>query len=69
MSTWAKRIRDLQAAGMLQSEIGEACGLAVSTISDLANERSAEPRGEAAIKLHELHLKRCQKPSRSMSTG
>lgn len=67
MSTWAKRIRDLQASGMRQSEIGEACGLAVSTVSDLANERSAEPRGDAAVKLHELHLKRCPKSGRAIA--
>lgn len=59
MNTWASRIRDLQAAGMLQSEIGDAIGLAVSSVSDLANERTKEPRGDAAMKLHELHTQRC----------
>lgn len=59
MSTWSNRIRDLMAAGMKQSEIGAEVGLATSTISDLANGRSKAPGGEAAIKLHELHQKRC----------
>lgn len=59
MSTWSTRIRDLMAAGMKQSEIGAEVGLAVSTISDLANGRTKAPGGEAAIKLHELHQKRC----------
>lgn len=59
MSTWSTRIRDLMAAGMKQSEIGAEVGLATSTISDLANGRTKAPGGEAAIKLHELHQKRC----------
>jgi hypothetical protein len=57
------------ATGMLQSEIGEACGLATSTISDLANKRSAEPRGDAAVALHELHKQRCNPPARSQSAA
>lgn len=58
MSTWSSRIRELMAAGMKQSEIGAACGLATSTISDIANKRIKAPGGEAAIKLYELHRTR-----------
>jgi transcriptional regulator with XRE-family HTH domain len=68
MSTWASRIRDLQALGMTQQEIGEHIGLATSTVSDIANERSKAPGGEAAIKLHELHIIRCP-PGRRISTA
>lgn len=51
------------AAGLKQSEIGAACGLATSTISDIANGRSKAPGGEAAIKLYELHRERCNQQS------
>lgn len=65
MSTWSTRIRDLMAAGMKQSEIGAEVGLATSTISDLANERTKAPGGEAALKLFELHQKRCSNSEQS----
>lgn len=60
MSKWAERIRELQAAGMTLAEIGNAVGLATSTVGDLANGRSASPRGEAALKLHALHENTCR---------
>lgn len=59
MSTWSERIRDLQRVGMTLEQIGEKVGLAVSTLSDLANERSKSPRGDAAIQLHTLHEQKC----------
>lgn len=62
MSTWAQRVRDLQAAGMKLSEIGEAIGLATSTIGDLANGRIKAPGGDAAVKLMELHRDRGAAP-------
>lgn len=59
MSTWAERIRALQDKGLTLSRIGEEVGLATSSVSDLANGRSASPRGEAALKLHALHERVC----------
>jgi predicted XRE-type DNA-binding protein len=44
---------------MKQSEIGAACGLATSTVSDIANGRIKEPGGDAALALHLLHVERC----------
>jgi transcriptional regulator with XRE-family HTH domain len=41
------------------AEIGEAIGLATSSVSDIEQGRTASPRGDAAMKLHELHLERC----------
>ena len=40
-------------------EIGEAIGLTVGGVGDLAVGRNEAPRGDAAIKLHALHLKHC----------
>jgi len=63
--TWRERIRALQAAGMTLSEIGEIVGLATSSVSDIANGRSEQPRADAALKLHELHQVRCSQASQS----
>lgn len=65
MTTWASRIKDLQALGMTQKEIGEHIGLATSTVSDIVNGWSKAPGGEAAIKLHELHIIRCPQGRRA----
>jgi transcriptional regulator with XRE-family HTH domain len=46
-------------AGLKQSEIGSLCGMATSTVSDIANGRIKEPGGDAALKLHDLHIARC----------
>lgn len=59
MHNWADRIRELQSIGLTQREIGEMVGLSTSAISDIANGRTAEPGGTAAIKLHTLHFERC----------
>jgi len=40
---------------MTLSEIGGAIGLAASSVSDIEMGRTTEPKGEAAVKLHELH--------------
>lgn len=69
MDTWASRIRDLQDSGLTQREIGEAIGLATSTVSDIANERTGAPGGEAAIKLHALHIERCSSAGKRRATA
>lgn len=69
MTTWSMRIRDLQSSGLTFNEIGEAVGLATSSIGDIATGRSGSPRGEAAIRLHELHLMRCGSERKQMKSG
>lgn len=44
---------------MTLSEIGEAVGMATSSVSDIANGRSRSPRADAAMRLHDLHQSRC----------
>lgn len=44
---------------MTLGQIGEAIGLATSTVSDIAQGRTSEPRGEAAVKLYSLHQRVC----------
>jgi DNA-binding transcriptional MerR regulator len=58
-SPWSKRIRALQDAGFTLQEIGEVIGLTVGGVGDLAVGRNEAPRGEAALKLHAMHLKHC----------
>jgi transcriptional regulator with XRE-family HTH domain len=64
MNTWAKRIRDLRELGMTLAEIGTEIGIATSSVSDIATGRTKEPGGDAALKLHGLHLERCARPIR-----
>lgn len=61
MTTWAGLIRDLKSHGLTLAEIGGEIGLAVSSVSDLANGRTRAPGGDAAVKLQFLHASRCRK--------
>lgn len=65
MLTWKSRISDLQDSGLTRAEIAEACGMALSTLGDIASGWTTEPRGDAAVKLHELHKERCKKKSQT----
>ena len=59
MTTWASRIKDLRASGLNLAEIGEAVGLAPTSVSDIEQGRSRSPRGEAALRIFHLHEERC----------
>ena len=48
---------------MTLAEIGEEIGMATSSVSDIANGYTKEPGGNAALKLHQLHLERCSTKS------
>ena len=51
---WSELIKELELAGWSLTDIGREVGLSTSSISDLKNARSTEPRGMAAVRLHEL---------------
>lgn len=55
MINWQALISDLEALGFTRSMIAAHCGLGYSTLCDIANGRSAEPRGTAAVRLSDLH--------------
>ena len=59
MSTWADRISDLRAGGLQLKDISQRTGMAISTVSDIANGRIRQPGGDAALALHALHLELC----------
>ncbi len=67
MITWTTRIRELQATGMTLAEIGAEIGLSTGAVGDLANGRTESPRGDAAMRLYQLHTQRCQPPARAAS--
>ena len=48
-------IAELQAAGLTQEQMAEACNCAQSTISDLARGETQTPRFHIGMKLLELH--------------
>ncbi len=49
---------------MTLADIGNEIGLATSSVGDIANGRTESPRGDAAMRLYELHSERC-KPTAS----
>jgi hypothetical protein len=59
MITWQERIEDLEGVGMTREEIAKSCGMALSTLGDIATGRTKEPRGDAAVAMHQLHVERC----------
>jgi len=52
---------------MTLAEIGSLCGLSPSAISDIEQGRSSAPRGDAALKLDELHRLKCSDFARRKS--
>ena len=62
---WKKLIRDLQALGVTQVQMAERCNCAQTTISDIVNGRTGNPRWEiGAGLLALLHERRATEPER-----
>lgn len=61
---WSTKIRQLKDLGMNYAEIGTACGAPPSTIGSLATGAAKSPRGDLAIRLHDLHASKTSKPKR-----
>lgn len=51
---WPALIRSLVTSGLTQPQIAEACACGQSTISDLLNKRTTDPRVSLAFKLMKL---------------
>lgn len=56
---WTRLIADLTAAKLTQARAAELCGVAQSTISDLARGSSKSPSWELGQKLVALHRDCC----------
>lgn len=59
MHDWSDRIKALEDAGWSLTRIGAEVGLSTSSVSDLKRGDSKEPRGMAAVRLHDLHSRVC----------
>lgn len=57
---WSRIISDLLESWAVQ-QVADRCGLSASAVYDIGSGRTREPRGMAAVRLHELHK---QLPSR-----
>jgi IS30 family transposase len=62
-TVWARKIGQLEKAGMSLVGISRAVGVSTSTISELKQGRTQQPRGNAALKLIELHERTCNTKS------
>lgn len=54
MTEWARRIQRMEASGWTLTELANQLGVAVSTLSDIKNGRTIEPKGMAAVRLFQL---------------
>ncbi|UYB51185.1 helix-turn-helix transcriptional regulator [Xanthomonas sp. AM6] len=62
-TTWADRIKALEARGWSLTEIGRAIEKSPQAVSDIKQGRTREPGGMAAVKLHQLHATDAPPPS------
>lgn len=51
---WSRIISDLLESWTVQ-QVADRCGLSASAVYDIGSGRTREPRGMAAVRLHELH--------------
>lgn len=51
---WSAIVKALVASGLTQPQIADACGCGQSTLSDLLNRRTIDPRVSLALKLLRL---------------
>lgn len=58
---WQQRITDLEASGHKLAALAKRVGLSVQALSDIKNGRTTEPKGMAAVRLHDLHTKAMRK--------
>lgn len=58
---WSIKIKELEAAGFSLTKLSEETGLAVSSISDIKQGYTKEPKGMAAVIIHDIHKRFCRK--------
>lgn len=56
--SWSEKVGVLRASGMTYAEIAEVTGSKLSTIGSIASGAAKSPRGDLALKLHALYVKR-----------
>jgi transcriptional regulator with XRE-family HTH domain len=60
--TWQSRLKALRKKGLTLVELGQRVGLSPGAVSDIEQGRTREPTGDAALRIHELHLELCGPP-------
>jgi len=58
---WQQRITDLEASGHKLAALAKRVGLSAQALSDIKAGRTTEPKGMAAVRLHDLHTKTMRK--------
>lgn len=56
---WKKLLSELREVGYTQERIGEHCGVAQTTVSDLARGVTKQPSFDVGFKLISLHQQKC----------
>lgn len=56
MTTWAAKIKTLEADGWSLTGLGEHVALSAQALSDIKQERTKAPTGMAAVEIHRLYL-------------
>jgi len=69
MKPWSERIADLQRAGWSLTALASVIGCSPQALSDIKQGRSQEPRGMAAVRLHNLHSTSALPPVTDEDTG
>lgn len=54
---WKQIVADIQASGVSQVQIAEACGCSQATVSELATGKNCDPRASIALRVLQLHKK------------
>lgn len=63
MQTWKEKLIALKDSGMSFVDIGRRVGLSPQAISDIRHDRTNEPSGMAAVRLHALYVKHTRRAS------
>lgn len=69
MQTWKEKVNTLKASGMSLVAIGRSVGLSPQAISDIRHDRTTEPSGMAAVRLHALFVKHTRRVSAASKRG
>jgi hypothetical protein len=67
MTEWTTRVRELNEAGLTYRQIGVECGMTTGGVGDIASGRTKAPRGNSAIKLHNLHKRVCKRLAKDVA--
>lgn len=65
---WKQLLKELDEAGMTQTQIAETCGTSQATVSDLARGVTKNPSfsiGAAVVELHKRAFMRQRRPSKA----